>query len=91
MTAALDESAFHSPWPLTTATVIDWSHRHRRVASKHPEVVDKLVIIDFARCLTPPAALSSLNDPQTVLDADLVDYTAWQALSFAVPSRVSPS
>ena len=79
MTAALDESAFHSPWPLTTATVIDWSDRHRRVMLKDPLDADKLVIFDFARYLTTPAALSSLNEPQTVLDADLVDDTGASA------------
>lgn len=47
----------------------------RRVASKHPDVSAKFVIFVFPRYLIAPAALSSLNDPQTMLDADLVKYS----------------
>ena len=45
------------------------------MASKHPDVSAKFVIFVFPRYLIAPAALSSLNDPQTVLDADLVKYS----------------
>ena len=51
------------------------------MTSKHPEVSAKFVIFDFPRYLIASAVLSSLNDPQTVLDAGRVECTGARAES----------